>query len=78
MTDHRRVYLVLILHVIWPCLDARYVTMSILRIGRGHVRMAHLRGRMRVVCVMGRYVLDRWKGRLQLVIPDHLLGPILP
>lgn len=78
MIDHRRVYLVLILHVVWPRLDARYVAMSVLRIGRGHVRMAHLRGRVRVMRVMGGYVLDRWKGRLQLVVPDHLLSPILP
>lgn len=78
MIDHRRVYLILILHVVGPRLDARYVAMSVLRIGRGHVRMTHLRGRVRVVRVMGGYVLDRWKGRLQLVVPDHLLSSILP
>lgn len=66
------------LHVIRPRLDARHVAMCVLRIGRGHVRMAHLRTRVRMVRVMGGYVLDRRKGRLQLVVPDHLLSPVFP
>jgi len=72
------VYLRFGLHVIRPRLDARHVAMCILRVGRRHVRMAHLRTRVRMVRVMGRYVLNRRKGRLQLVVPDHLLSPVLP
>lgn len=66
------------LHVIRPRLDARHVAMRVLRVGRGYMRMAHLRTRVRMVRVMGGYVLDRRKGRLQLVVPDHLLSPVLP
>lgn len=66
------------LHIIRPRLDAGHVAMCVLRVGRGHVRMAHLRTRVRMVRVMGGYVLDRRKGRLQLVVPDHLLSPVLP
>lgn len=66
------------LHVIWPRLDAGHVAM-ILRVGCGHVRMCHLRGRVRVMRVMsGGYILDRWKRRLQFVIPHHLLCPVVP
>ena len=66
------------LHIIRPRLNTRHVAMCVLRIGRGHVRMAHLRTRVRMVRVMGGYVLDWRKGRLQLVVPDHLLSPVLP
>lgn len=66
------------LHIIRPRLNTRHVAMCVLRVGRGHVRMAHLRTRVRMVRVMGGYVLDWRKGRLQLVVPDHLLSPVLP
>lgn len=67
------------LHVMGPGFDARYVTL-VLRIGRGHVGMAHLGGRVRIVRVVGgRYVLHGGEGRLELVISDYLrLGSIFP
>lgn len=52
--------------------------MRVLRVRRGHVRMAHLRGCVRVMGIVSGYVLDRGKGRLQLVVSDHFLCPVLP
>lgn len=52
--------------------------MRVLRVGRRYMRMAHLRSRVRMMRIMGGYVLNRRKGRLQLVIPHHFLSSILP
>lgn len=67
------------LHVMRPCFDTRYVTL-VLRVGRGHVRMAHLRARVRIVRIVGGgYVLHGGKGGLKFVISDYVrLCSILP
>lgn len=55
-----------------PSFDTRYVTL-VLRVGRRHVRMAHLRSRVRIVWIMGRgYVLHRRKWWLKLVVSDNV------
>lgn len=62
----------LFLHVMGPSFDTRYVTL-VLRVGRRHVRMAHLRSRVRIVWIMGRgYVLHRRKWWLKLVVSDNV------
>lgn len=66
------------LHIMRPGFDARYVAL-ILRVRGGHVRVAHLRARVGVVCIVRRgYVLHRGQRWLKLVIPDHFLRPVLP
>lgn len=67
------------LHVMRPGFDTRYVTL-VLRVGRGHVRMAHLRARVRIVRIVGGgYVLHGGKGGLKFVISDYVrLCSILP
>lgn len=62
-----------------PTLDTRYVTL-VLRVRGRHVGMAHLRGRVRVVRIVGRgYVLHGRKGWLQFVVSDYLLWrPVFP
>lgn len=62
-----------------PGFDTRYVTL-VLRVGRGHVRMAHLRARVRIVRIVGGgYVLHGGKGGLKFVISDYVrLCSILP
>lgn len=62
-----------------PGFDTRYVTL-VLRVGRGHVRMAHLRARVRIVRIVGGgYVLHGGEGGLKFVISDYVrLCSILP
>lgn len=62
-----------------PSFDTRYVTL-VLRVRRGHVRMAHLRARVRIVRIVGGgYVLHRGEGGLKFVISDYVrLCSILP
>lgn len=61
-----------LLHIMGPRFDTRYVTL-VLRVGRRHVWMAHLRARVRVMWIVGRgYVLHRRKWRLKLMVSDNV------